>query len=274
MKLHFPALAVLSLATAATVAADGATGAKWGYKEQDDSVSPVVLSPENWGQGYPTCNGKRQSPIDIDAVKSCKVKEDAPLSFSGDCSSYGLQALEDTFKWTATNTTTCKVHKGDKTFSLLQFHMHMPSEHTVNGKNLAGEAHFVHQEDGGSNLLVIGMFIDKASTKLKGSENQHPWIDTVWNTLDDVDQTVEVNHSYADLLKDKMAEGNVFNYPGSLTTPPCSEIVDWWVIKSPLRVSSDSLASFKEKLATLEATDEGEGARPVQPLNGRVVTIY
>lgn len=287
MRLQFPLLAALSLAVCAShqslVAADGATGAKWGYKkqkssstnlaQQDDSSHAEVLSPANWGQGYPTCAGKSQSPIDIPAGKGCKIKEQAPLSFSGDCSSYGLKAFEDTFKWTTTNST-CKVHKGGKAYSLLQFHMHMPSEHKLSKKTFEAEAHFVHQEDGGDKLLVIGMFIDKSDKKSQSQDSEHPWINTVWNSLADVNSTVQVSHSYADLLTAKMDEGNVFNYPGSLTTPPCSEGVDWWVIKSPLYASKDSLKKFKKQLATLEATDEGNGARPVQPLNGREVTVY
>lgn len=276
------AVCVSSLSSQSLVAADGATGAKWGYKSEEEAKNPAqqddsseMLSPKNWGHSYPSCDGKSQSPIDISAGKGCKIKEQAPLSFSGDCSSYGLKAFEDTFKWMASNTT-CKVHKGDKAYSLLQFHMHMPSEHRLSGKKFEAEAHFVHQEDGGSKLLVIGMFIDKANTKSKG-DAQHPWIDTVWNSLadgDNVNSTVQVAHSYADLLAEKMDEGSVFNYPGSLTTPPCSEGVDWWVIKSPLYASKDSLKKFKKQLATLEATDKGKGARPVQPLNGREVVVY
>lgn len=295
MQFKLPVLIALSLGltTPLLAAGDGASGAKWGYKTQDDvklplttknpahqsdsastSTAEAVLSPANWGQSYPTCNSKRQSPIDIVAPASrCKVKEPAPLSFSGDCSSYGLKAFEDTFKWTATNTT-CKVHRGDRTYALLQFHLHMPSEHTLSGKSLDAEAHFVHQEVGGDELLVIGMFLSQTHDSNTQSQDQHPWLDTVWNSVASVNATVQVAHSYADLLSEKMHEGSVFNYAGSLTTPPCTESVDWWVLKTPLFASKTSLETFKSQLATLEATDGGNGARPVQPLHGRQITVY
>jgi carbonic anhydrase len=54
-----------------------------------------------------------------------------------------------------------------------------------------------------------------------------------------------------------------FTYVGSLTTPPCTEGVRWFVLKSPLSLSEGQIATF----AKLYPAD----ARPVQPLNGREV---
>ncbi|TYZ64792.1 hypothetical protein PybrP1_011830 [[Pythium] brassicae (nom. inval.)] len=297
MKPQISLIAVVSLAVCALssrVTADDPQGTKWGYK--DGAKSTSVLPPAKWGQGYSDCGGKNQSPIDLRAISPAKQveisdsKKKAPLAFSGDCSSFGLKALEDTFKWEATNAT-CKVHKGDKAYELLQFHMHMPSEHTVDGESFAAEAHFVHQEIGGTNLLVIGMFMSEAESKqhrncytkdqakqAKQQQRQlvqlHPWLEAVWNSVPSVNSTVQVSHSYAALLTEKMGEGSVFNYPGSLTTPPCSEGVDWWVMQSPVYASKAALETFKQQLATLEATDGGKGARPVQPLNDRQVIVY
>ncbi|POM63410.1 Hypothetical protein PHPALM_21197 [Phytophthora palmivora] len=61
-------------------------------------------------------------------------------------------------------------------------------------------------------------------------------------------------------------------YAGSLTTPACSEIVDWWVVKKPVDVSTADLERLQSQLRELHITDDGKNARPVQPLNGRVVT--
>ncbi|DAZ95051.1 TPA: hypothetical protein N0F65_002785, partial [Lagenidium giganteum] len=75
--------------------------------------------------------------------------------------------------------------------------------------------------------------------------------------------------SYADVLTKYANEGHAFNYPGSLTTPTCDEIVDWWMIEKPLAVSPADFDQFQKHLERLPATDKGKGARPVQPLNGR-----
>lgn len=80
--------------------------------------------------------------------------------------------------------------------------------------------------------------------------------------------------SYASLLTAAASKGRMFNYPGSLTTPTCSEIVDWWVLETPLQVSSADFDRFQTHLAKLPATDHGRGARPAQPLNGRGITVY
>ena len=36
-----------------------------------------------------------------------------------------------------------------------------------------------------------------------------------------------------------------YRYEGSLTTPPCSEIVDWTVFETPITASADQLAVFE-----------------------------
>ena len=53
----------------------------------------------------------------------------------------------------------------DKTYSLWQVHNHVPSEHTIDGQHMDGEAHFVHKEDGGDGLLVIGVFLEASDAK-------------------------------------------------------------------------------------------------------------
>jgi len=57
----------------------------------------------------------------------------------------------------------------------------------------------------------------------------------------------------------------VATYRGSLTTPPCTENVTWYVFTQPASVSAKQLAIFTDALGT-------GNFRPVQPLNGRAVT--
>ncbi|KAG2773235.1 hypothetical protein Pcac1_g15935 [Phytophthora cactorum] len=62
-----------------------------------------------------------------------------------------------------------------------------------------------------------------------------------------------------------------YNYPGSLTTPGCDEIVDWWVVQQPMSISSADFTRLQTQLKELHVTDNGNNARPVLPLNGRTV---
>lgn len=204
----------------------------------------------------------------------------------------------------------------DKTFSMLQFHLHAPSEHTLDGKVYDAEAHFVHTNADSSALLVVGVFLEK-----KAGAKTDPWLNSVWNTLETVNSTTPVaaklyvsrrdcstavlslpsaphccscahsrcsfgcfalvcclrslrSGSYASLLTTAAKKKRAFNYPGSLTTPGCAEIVDWWVLEAPLQVAPADFDKFQTHLKRLPATDKGRGARPVQPLNGRVITVY
>ncbi|GMF89650.1 unnamed protein product [Phytophthora fragariaefolia] len=145
----------------------------------------------------------------------------------------------------------------------------MPSEHTLNGEHLAGEVHFVHSNANSSALLVTGVFFQSVAGE------SDPWVVSVLAALDNVSANATASASlasYADLVNKAADAQGVFNYAGSLTTPACSEIVDWWVVKKPVDVSTTDLQRLQSQLRELHITDDGKNARPVQPLNGRIVT--
>jgi len=262
-----------------------------------------VLHPDQWVTGYPACGGNKQSPIDFIHVPEVKEPKN-PLQFSGHCSEYVLHKLPETLKWEAVNST-CKVHLKGKSYSLKQFHIHTGSEHKVNGKQYDSEVHFVHQEDElGEDYLVLGLFIE-ASDQVADYEEE--WMNDAlesvveleediaskWDESSEAEATSDSSStsnmndeehnaedeiqfsgmpSYAHLVKSKIMEHGVMNYEGSLTTPPCTEAVNWWVVRSPIHVSSSHLASFAEKVASLEEIPYN--ARPIQPLNGRQIHLY
>ncbi|OWZ20336.1 hypothetical protein PHMEG_0005264 [Phytophthora megakarya] len=259
------ALAACALSLS-SVAADGAEDFSWGYKYNDSSIT----SPEQWREHYPTCGGSRQSPIDIEVSGNC-IAETRSLTFSGDCTEYNLTQTEETFK-AAVDGGSCGVSANNASYSMTQFHLHAPSEHTLNGKHMDGEVHFVHSNTDSSALLVVGVFF-KA---IDGGETD-PWVASVLDALDTVSMDSSVGMSttsYADVVNAAADAHGVFNYPGSLTTPACSEIVDWWVVKEPIKITTTDLLRLQEQLKELPITDDGKNARPVQPLNGRVVTAY
>ncbi|MCP4688730.1 MAG: HAMP domain-containing protein, partial [Desulfobacterales bacterium] len=145
---------------------------------------------------------------------------------------------------------------GDHIYQLLQFHFHSPSENTWRGSPFAMEVHLVHEDDQGR-LAVVGVFMER------GREN--PFIQTLWNNLPaGVGHEKTGGHVLVNAGELLPANGSYYHFTGSLTTPPCTEGVRWFVIKSPIQASAAQVERFVALI--------GHNARPTRPLNGRSVT--
>lgn len=209
--------------------------------------------PDHWGElkeEFSICeSGMNQSPIDL--VGS--LKADLPeLKF--DYPNTGHLVEENTG-----HSIQEVVQPGnmvwvqDASYELKQFHFHSPSEHTVNGHTYPMEVHFVHQNEEGE-LLVVGLIFEE------GQRNA---------------QMDQLPSFRAERGEDPLAGGLDYNkfivnrdkyfyYNGSLTTPPCSEGVKWFVMQHPIEVSPDQIQHFIDLLGF-------SNNRPIQPVNARVV---
>lgn len=108
-------------------------------------------------------------------------------------------------------------------------HFHAPSEHTFNGKNYDLELHMVHKEYNTDNLSVLAIYFDVAA----GGDMDNPFIASLkFDQKNPVASSVPLTDLINKLKKDKM-----YNYKGSLTTPPCSEVVNWIVVNDPQPIS-------------------------------------
>ncbi len=139
-------------------------------------------------------------------------------------------------------------------YKLVQFHFHTPSEESIDGKRFPLVAHLVHKNENGALAVVAVLFKKgKENAALKqvfaelpaAAGDKHPLASNI-----DMMATLPSTHAY-------------YAYMGSLTTPPCSEGVHWQVLKQPSEISGKQLAAFR-KLYPMNA-------RPVQPLNGRII---
>ena len=214
--------------------------------------------PSNWenycvSEGTNECGSvERQSPIDIiGAVNDThlSVLDIAYTTSTTDIVNNG-HTIQFNYNGPASNLT----FEGE-TYSLLQFHFHADSEHTVAGSHHPLEAHLVHKSASG-NLAVIGVFFEV------GAENDFLANFTAHLPQHEDDTYVDADLSYSATSLVDLTSG-YYNYSGSLTTPPCSEIVDWIVLEQPMEATQAQLDAFSSLLH--------HNYRPVQPLNGRII---
>jgi len=134
---------------------------------------------------------------------------------------------------------------GDKRYELRQFHFHRLSEEYVQGKPYDMSIHFMHEANDGKPAAVAVLL--KA-----GSANTT--IEQLWQYMPRTP-----GHPFGLLPKDTA----YYTYAGSLTAPPCTEGVTWFVLKTPADISTEEISLFANRYP--------HNVRPIQLLNGRVV---
>lgn len=241
----FAALALMSGLTYALVGPAIAAGTvHWSYEGE--------AGPENWGNLSPDfklCGtGKAQTPIDI---PSSAVVNPADIKFNYQPSAVNILNNGHTIQVNYDPNSSIEV--GGKTYNLKQFHFHTPSEHTRDGTHTDLEMHLVHQAADGQ-LAVVGVMIKK------GAENAafKPVFDNLPAQEQEAKAVPGAMVNSADLLP---STRTYYRYEGSLTTPPCSEGVQWLVMNTPIELSDAQVGAFQAIFKM--------DARPIQPLNGR-----
>src|SRR5262245_17014495 len=120
------------------------------------------ITPQKWGQVSPTCaTGAHQSPLALSTKKASPQSPAQPLEISW---SKATGELVDTgHSEQVTLLPGSFITYGGTRYDLQQFHFHSPSEHTLDGKHLPMEAHFVHRSADGK-LAVVGIFMKQGSS--------------------------------------------------------------------------------------------------------------
>jgi carbonic anhydrase len=218
----------------------------WGYIGAGD--------PEKWGDldaKYATCKtGKYQSPINIVTAAPTVVEN---LAFNDRATPLKMINNGHTIQVNIGTESTIQVY--GKAYTLLQLHFHSPSEHTMNGKQYAMEIHLVHKNDEGQ-LAVVGVLMQPGKP--------HPLLQTLIAQFPtDVNQEKVVQNVRVNPKDFFPRKTQYYYYNGSLTTPPCSEGVAWFVMKTPIEVSAEQVSQCTAVMH--------QNARPVQPLHDRVV---
>ncbi len=214
-------------------------------------------APSHWSEleaDYKSCAaGKHQSPIDIrdDAVEKAHLPD---ITFN--YLPTALHIIDNGHTVQVNYAPGSYITIGGERYDLVQFHFHHPSEEKINGQSASMVAHLVHKNAAGK-LAVVAVL-------LKSGTAANAMMSTLWKNWpaakeqEAVPGGVTIN--VADLLPKDHA---YYSFSGSLTTPPCSEDVSWFVLREPSVVSAGQIAQFARRYPM--------NARPTQPLNGREI---
>ncbi len=222
--------------------------AHWSYEGEG--------SPENWAhldEKFEVCgSGKFQSPIDIQTTELSKSDREIKLNYQPSAinvvnNGHTIQANYDSGSYAEID---------GKRYDLLQFHFHSPSEHKIDSKPADMVAHLVHKAEDGE-LAVIGILFKE------GHENK--FLKPIWENLPQKSGG-KVSSSSAIVASNMLPNSTKhYHYTGSLTTPPCSEGVNWNVLATTVEASPEQIRAFTSIFE--------KSVRPVQPIFDRMVSI-
>ena len=227
------------------------------------------------------CGGMRQSPIDIVTNN---------LVMSGDLIDLVLTNFDQSYSGNFTNTghsvqftpeggsTTARFQNHQGTYELQQFHFHwgaddtVGSEHTINGSPYSGELHFVTKRTEGSDnannaYAVLGVLLS--------SDTSDPDYSPSLDQLDNIPMQAGATNVVSGVTPMAFLPSNLsyYYYEGSLTTPPCSQVVQWFLLRNPVSLPSDFLADLRNEVKGEDDERLITNFRTIQNMNGRMVMI-
>ncbi|KAL8141005.1 hypothetical protein V2J09_007026 [Rumex salicifolius] len=209
-------------------------------------------NPATWGKLSAQCsNGKSQSPINIVPAQTVSDPSLGPLETFYHLQNASLLCNGASVQVAAQGKTELVI--AGKTYKFIQMHWHSPSEHLINGIRFPVELHQVHIAEDGS-VAVIKPYIEEIYHKIHTARG-----------YDDAETPIPIANFRSMLIKDHPK--TYYRYHGSFTTPPCSEVVTWTIVSKARTISRQQLGELKELLDK----ENKRNARPVQPLNGRLV---
>jgi carbonic anhydrase len=236
--------AIVAAATAPTLASDPS---HWSYAGSGGPSHWAQLDPKN-----AACVAHSQSPIEID-TRDVRETQLSKLKFN--YRSAPLRIVDNGHTIQVNYPPGSSLTVNGKHYELIQFHFHRPSEEVVDGKRFAMVAHLVHRDAQGE-LAVVAVPLQAGRA--------NALIETLWQNIPkDKKKEVDLSAVKIDAATLLPATLGYYTYSGSLTTPPCSEGVRWFVLKTPSSVSDREIGIFAARYPN--------NARPIQSRNGRQV---
>ena len=192
--------------------------------------------PDHWAQltaDFSLCgNGKNQSPINLSHMVDSNL---TPIQFNYTGSAQEIVNNGHTVQvnYQPGSSITIDNH----IFELKQFHFHAPSENHIDGVTFPMEAHLVHADAQG-NLAVIAVMFE-----LGGFNTM---LDSLWQKMPATVGAKKPLLSAINVMNLLPENKEYFRFNGSLTTPPCTEGVEWLVMKHPVKITQSQVSAFQQ----------------------------
>lgn len=249
------------------------------------SCCRAALAAEDWSYGGPsgpptwtgTCaTGAKQSPIDVPMRNNTAHGEAAlgELMFDYKLSTPKFKNPGHGTMEVAFPEGVNKLWLNGRELNLVQFHFHTPSEHAFDGVRFPMEAHLVHRDAATKAMAVVGIMLDsRPGAKPNGTLAAALQYSPLKHGKPTLTVPKDLQVTAADLLPPPATKNNIrryVHYSGSLTTPPCNESIDWFLLETPLTVSTYEVLDFLKFVGDDQTL--ALNARPIQPLGGRPIS--
>jgi len=223
---------------------------EWNYRDK---------GPDTWGAKFSTCLGDRQSPINI---QGDWVTTERPLQIQlmntsiGESGRVKMENDGTTMRMSLVNTSSLpRLSGGDlgEAYTFAQAHFHwgannsQGSEHQIDSMVMPMEMHLVHYkasfpsfeaavaEDLPDSLAVVGIFLEVSDL------DQEPDFSETVEQMSEIEKAqsyVEFRPTQTFPFLKNLDLNSVYRYQGSLTTPTCNQIIEWIVVRKPLKIAS------------------------------------
>lgn len=225
----------------------------WAYKGE--------TNPKHWKElaGDAACGGQVQSPINIitsDAINGISGLKLSDIHYQKETIINHVINNGHSIEYVFEGGENYVIVKG-KRYDLAQFHFHAMSEHAIDGVHYPLVKHMVHVSKDNEYVVFAVLFKE-------GKENKS------FNFLESFlpikqGEKKAIGKVY-DFTKDLPSTFDHFAYTGSLTTPPCTEGVNWFIFTQPEILSSSEVKALADLMPL-------NNFRPIQPLNGRKIIL-
>lgn len=194
--------------------------------------------PEHWAEieKNPNYNGHHQSPINIISVNSTYDATLKPLdmNYSANAKIENVTNNGHSIQYNCDKQDYFNLN-GEK-YNLHQIHFHESSEHTINGIRYPMEIHFVHLNKE-NKIAVLGVMVQEGISN-PAFEFLEKYLPVAKDETKEINMPLDLNLCFPE-------NKDYYSYSGSLTTPPCTEGVSWFVFKEPITISLQQVEDLK-----------------------------